>query len=163
MASEISSSSTSTTSSSRSCRIDAVSSPGCLTAIPSAIVAPSGLRPASGAVPMGLLIVIGFKHALDGMKVVVDDYVHEEGNRFFLNTLLLFLAVNAMVLGRDLANMVAARHFDRAARRQWLAQNRGQRLLLGGITTALFLVPVVNLVAPVVGAAMATHLFHGRA
>ena len=51
------------------------------------------LRPASGAVPMALLIVIGFKHALVGMKVVVDDYVHQEGNRFFLNTLLLFLAV----------------------------------------------------------------------
>jgi succinate dehydrogenase / fumarate reductase membrane anchor subunit len=51
------------------------------------------LRAPSGAVPMALLIVIGFKHALDGMKVVVDDYVHEEGNRFFWNTLLLFLAV----------------------------------------------------------------------
>jgi succinate dehydrogenase / fumarate reductase membrane anchor subunit len=51
------------------------------------------LRAPSGAVPMALLIVIGFRHALDGMKVVVDDYVHEEGNRFALNTLLLFLAV----------------------------------------------------------------------
>ena len=51
------------------------------------------LRAPSGAVPMALLIVGGFKHALDGMKVVVDDYVHDEGNRFALNTLLLFLAV----------------------------------------------------------------------
>ena len=56
------------------------------------------LRAPSGAVPMALLIVIGFKHALDGMKVVVDDYVHEEGNRFFLNTLLLFLAVGGGAL-----------------------------------------------------------------
>ena len=47
----------------------------------------------SGAVPMALLIVVGFRHALDGLKVAVDDYVHEEGNRFALNTLLLFLAV----------------------------------------------------------------------
>ena len=51
------------------------------------------LRAPSGAVPMALLIIIGFRHALDGTKVVVDDYVHEEGNRFFWNTLLLFLAV----------------------------------------------------------------------
>jgi succinate dehydrogenase / fumarate reductase membrane anchor subunit len=51
------------------------------------------LRGASGAVPMALFIVISFKHALDGLKVVVDDYVHEEGNRFLLNGLLLFLAV----------------------------------------------------------------------
>src|SRR3954463_7646274 len=40
------------------------------------------LHSSSGAVPMALLIVIGFKHGLDGMKVVVDDYVHDEGNRF---------------------------------------------------------------------------------
>jgi succinate dehydrogenase / fumarate reductase membrane anchor subunit len=51
------------------------------------------LRPPSGAVPMALLIVVGFRHALDGMKVFVDDYVHEEGKRFATNTLLLFLAV----------------------------------------------------------------------
>ena len=51
------------------------------------------LRLPSAAVPMALLIVVGFRHALEGMKVVVDDYVHEEGNRFALNTLLLFLTV----------------------------------------------------------------------
>lgn len=56
------------------------------------------LHAPSGAVPMALLIVVGFKHALDGMKVVVDDYVHEEGNRFALNTLLLFLAVGGGAL-----------------------------------------------------------------
>jgi len=47
----------------------------------------------SGAVPMALFVVTAFVHALDGMKVVVDDYVHDEGNRFAVNTLLLFLAV----------------------------------------------------------------------
>ncbi|MFL6726514.1 MAG: succinate dehydrogenase, hydrophobic membrane anchor protein [Sphingomicrobium sp.] len=51
------------------------------------------LHAPSGAIPMALLIVIGFKHALDGVKVVVDDYVHEEGPRFAWNTLMLFLAV----------------------------------------------------------------------
>ena len=56
------------------------------------------LRPASGAVPMALLIVIAFRHALDGMKVIVDDYVDDEGNRFAVNTLLLFLAVGAGAL-----------------------------------------------------------------
>jgi succinate dehydrogenase / fumarate reductase, membrane anchor subunit len=56
------------------------------------------LRLPSAAVPMALLIVIGFRHALEGMKVFVDDYVHEEGNRFALNTLLLFLAVGGGAL-----------------------------------------------------------------
>ena len=52
----------------------------------------------SGAVPMALFIVTAFAHALDGMKVVTDDYVHDEGNRFALNTLLLFLAVGGASL-----------------------------------------------------------------
>jgi succinate dehydrogenase / fumarate reductase membrane anchor subunit len=51
------------------------------------------LRAPSGAIPMALFVIVGFRHALDGMKVVVDDYVHEPGNNFALNTLLLFLAV----------------------------------------------------------------------
>jgi len=52
------------------------------------------LHAPSGAIPMALLIAIAFKHALDGMKVFVDDYVHEPGNNFVVNTLLLFLAVS---------------------------------------------------------------------
>ena len=51
------------------------------------------LHAPSGAIPMALLVVVGFKHALDGMKVFVDDYVHEPGSNFVINTLLLFLAV----------------------------------------------------------------------
>ena len=56
------------------------------------------LHAPSGAVPMALLIVIGFRHALDGMKVFVDDSVHEPGNNFAVNTLLLFLAVGGGAL-----------------------------------------------------------------
>ena len=56
------------------------------------------LHAPSGAVPMALLVVISFKHALDGMKVIVDDYVHVEGDRFALNILLLFLAVGGGAL-----------------------------------------------------------------
>jgi len=56
------------------------------------------LRAPSGAVPMALFIIVAFTHALDGMKVVVDDYVHDEGNRFALNLVLLFLAVGGAAL-----------------------------------------------------------------
>jgi succinate dehydrogenase / fumarate reductase membrane anchor subunit len=51
------------------------------------------LKSPTAAIPMALLIIVGFKHALDGMKVFVDDYVHEPGSNFVINTLLLFLAV----------------------------------------------------------------------
>ncbi len=56
------------------------------------------LKAPSGALPMTLFVIVGFKHVLDGMKVVVDDYVHDEGNRFAVNTLLLFLAVGGAAL-----------------------------------------------------------------
>ena len=51
------------------------------------------LHAPSGAIPMGLFVIIGFRHALDVVKVVVDDYVHQEGSRFGWNILLLFVAV----------------------------------------------------------------------
>lgn len=56
------------------------------------------LHAPSGAVPMALLIIVGFRHALDGMKVVIDDYVDNEGARFAWNTLFLFLAVGGGAL-----------------------------------------------------------------
>jgi uncharacterized protein involved in cysteine biosynthesis len=79
-----------------------------------------------------------------------------------IGTVLLFAAVNALLLGRDLGEMVAARHLDRAALRDWLGATRGQRFALGLAATGLFVVPVIGLVAPILGAAMATHQFHGR-
>ena len=51
------------------------------------------LRTPLGAVPMTLFVITSFYHGLDGLKVVVDDYVDDEGNRFALYTALLFLAV----------------------------------------------------------------------
>jgi CysZ protein len=78
-----------------------------------------------------------------------------------VGTALLFFAVNAWLLGRDLGDMVASRHMAPAAMREWRAATRGRRLLLGLAGTGLFVVPGVNILAPVLGAAMATHLFHG--
>ena len=49
---------------------------------------------------MVLLIVSAFWHCAHGLKVVIDDYVHEDGSRFVVNILLLFLAVGG---ARDLA------------------------------------------------------------
>jgi succinate dehydrogenase / fumarate reductase membrane anchor subunit len=51
------------------------------------------LRGPAGAVPMALFVIVGFWHAVDGLKVAVDDYVHDEANRWAVNTLFLFLGV----------------------------------------------------------------------
>lgn len=74
----------------------------------------------------------------------------------------LFFIANSWLLGRDLGDMVAARHMDDSAMRTWRRQTWGARMVLGGIGTAILIVPVAGLLGPILGAAMATHLFHTR-
>ncbi|MDO7844466.1 EI24 domain-containing protein [Sphingomonas immobilis] len=80
-----------------------------------------------------------------------------------VGTALLFFVVNGWLLGRDLGEMVAVRHVAPEAMRGWRRTSAGSRFVLGLAGTGLFMVPVVNLIAPVLGAAMATHLFHRKA
>lgn len=77
-----------------------------------------------------------------------------------VGTWLLFFLVNGWLLGQDLGTMVAARHIPDAMMRDWRKTGAVDRFALGVVGTALFMVPVLNLVAPILGAAMATHLFH---
>jgi CysZ protein len=74
--------------------------------------------------------------------------------------LILFALINAWLLGRDLGDMVAVRHLDDQGRRKWLKVTGGARSLMGLIITGMFMLPFVNFIAPIMGAAMATHLFH---
>jgi succinate dehydrogenase / fumarate reductase, membrane anchor subunit len=53
------------------------------------------LRQPSAAVPMLLLVLATFWHLRDGLQVIIEDYVHEAGNKFFALLLLNFLAVGA--------------------------------------------------------------------
>lgn len=70
---------------------------------------------------------------------------------------LVFFLVNAVLLGRELTEMVRLRHRD-AAGTPAAAPPAWQRILLGGTVAGLLAVPFINLVAPVIGAATATHL-----
>lgn len=78
-----------------------------------------------------------------------------------LGTPILVFAVNALLLARDLGDLVALRHVPRGARRDWLRATRDRRIRLGLVAAGLFVIPVVNLLAPILGAAMAAHLLHG--
>ena len=77
-----------------------------------------------------------------------------------VGTLVVFAAVNAVLLGRELTEMVALRHRDAAG--QVPLPGFATRTALGAIVVALLLVPFLNLLAPVLGAAAATHLVHRR-
>lgn len=74
---------------------------------------------------------------------------------------LVFWAVNAVLLGRELQDMVWLRHCHTADTDCPVSGT--QRFLLGGAVAALMLVPLANFLAPVLGAAAATHLVHRKA
>ena len=78
-----------------------------------------------------------------------------------LGPFILFVIVNGIAIGRDVAELAAARHGDRSSRRAWLKQTRGQQHLIGLVVSVLFLVPFANLLAPVIGTAAAIHFFNG--
>ena len=56
------------------------------------------LRAPGGAVPMALFVIVAFLHAMDGMKVVVDDYVHDAMNNFLVNGLILFAGFGGLAV-----------------------------------------------------------------
>ncbi len=56
------------------------------------------LRAPAGAVPMALFILAAFKHGLDGMIVLVDDYVHDGGNLVATHFILKMAAIAGTAL-----------------------------------------------------------------
>ncbi len=71
---------------------------------------------------------------------------------------VLFLLVNAVLLGRELTDMAWLRH--REPGELGTPVSSLKRLVLGGAIAGLMLVPFVNLLAPVIGAAAGTHVTH---
>ena len=69
---------------------------------------------------------------------------------------LVFLGVNAVLLGRELTDMAWLRHCRGDERANPVP--KAERILLGAVVAAMLAVPLVNLVAPLVGAAAGTHL-----
>ncbi len=72
----------------------------------------------------------------------------------------VFVLLNGYLLGREYFELVALRRLSpaevAAAKSRW----RGPILVAGGVVALLSLVPVLNLVAPVVGAALMTLRYH---
>ena len=78
-----------------------------------------------------------------------------------IGTALLFFFVNAWLIGRELQEMVWLRHTRAPGQRAPVTA--GERLVLGGAVAALLVVPLASFLAPVLGAAGATHLVHRKA
>jgi hypothetical protein len=74
---------------------------------------------------------------------------------------VVFWVVNAVLMGRELTELVWLRHAP-DARSSGLPLRTAERFALGGTTAGLFFVPFAGLLAPVLGAAMATHAIHRK-
>ncbi|MEJ1993798.1 MAG: EI24 domain-containing protein [Limibacillus sp.] len=73
--------------------------------------------------------------------------------------LVLFYLLNGYLFGREYFELVAVRRLGRdEMKKLWLSRKR-QFMLAGVVITFLFSVPIVNLIAPVVGTAFMVHLF----
>ena len=83
---------------------------------------------------------------------------------------IVFLLVNAVLLGRELTDMAWLRHRPERLGSEQLGSGKaeasptgaGQRLILGACVAGMMLIPFVNLLAPVIGAAAGTHMVHIR-
>lgn len=69
---------------------------------------------------------------------------------------LVFLTVNAVLLGRELTDMAWLRHCGDDL--QGNPVSRGERVVLGAAIAGMMLVPLAGFIAPVIGAAAGTHL-----
>jgi CysZ protein len=71
----------------------------------------------------------------------------------------VFYGINGYLLGREYFELVAARRLDPVERRS-LRRRHGRTLFIAGMLIAFLLtVPIVNLIAPLVGTAAMVHLF----
>jgi CysZ protein len=73
-----------------------------------------------------------------------------------VGTAIAFLLINALLLGRDLEDMLVARHGAKGA------MNTLSRVMLGLFGTVGMMVPLANLFVPVLATAMAVHLVHSE-
>jgi CysZ protein len=74
--------------------------------------------------------------------------------------LIIFYTLNSYLLGWGYYEMVAVRHLGIREAGRHRKSIRGQVLGGGFVITLLYSVPVVNLTAPILGAAILAHLFH---
>ena len=72
---------------------------------------------------------------------------------------VVFLGLNGYLVGREYFELAALRRLDFKAARSLRKSRSGRVFGAGVIITALFAIPLVNLLAPVLGAAFMVHIF----
>jgi uncharacterized protein involved in cysteine biosynthesis len=73
---------------------------------------------------------------------------------------LIFIGLNGYLLGREYFQLIAMRRLGRAGARAARKRHAGTIWLAGAVMALPLMVPVLNLLVPILGAATFTHLFH---
>ncbi len=73
--------------------------------------------------------------------------------------LILFYAINGYLLGREYFELVAVRRLESPEARRFRRRYRGKVFFAGAIIAFLFSIPLVNLIAPIIGTALLVHVF----
>lgn len=71
----------------------------------------------------------------------------------------IFLIANAYLLGREFFDLVALRYVDADTSRDLQHRHRGILFLAGLVLALLFWVPILNIIAPLLGSILFVHLF----
>lgn len=74
---------------------------------------------------------------------------------------LVFVAINGYLMGREFFELVSVRHMTAAESNRLRRDRRGRVFVAGTIIALISTIPVVNLVLPVLATAFMVHVFHG--
>ncbi len=75
-------------------------------------------------------------------------------------TPIIFLAINGLLLGKELEEMIALRHQPHLESGDGWAMGKFERFSLGFVMNVAMMIPFVNFFIPVIGVATATHMMH---
>lgn len=111
--------------------------------------------PPGRALPFGKAILYGLRFA--GLSLLVNLAALM---LFFVPGINIgvFFVANAYLLGREYFELAAGRFWPQDEVRRMRMEHRGTVLAAGAVLAGLVLVPVLNLVTPIFGAAMMVHL-----
>ena len=120
-------------------------------------------RPAVRKISVGETVVMALKQG--GVVLLVNLLAMPLYVLFFfisggILSLGLYLLINGYLIGREYFEMVAIRFMPRQECRRLRASRHSKAILGGMVVAGLFLIPFANLIAPVFGAALMTHLVH---
>jgi CysZ protein len=114
--------------------------------------------PPANSIPWGETLVEAIKFA--GVMILLNILALPIYLLFPAINLLVFYGLNGYLISREYFELVAQRRVGFKKAKALRKAYQGKLLIAGALTAFLLTIPLVNLIAPVVGTAVMVHLFH---